>query len=231
MKYGMNLGSMMTVAVLAAALSGCTVRSGPPAGTRIAVQEFAIPRDVVVQRYSGNYLGLGMQYAQFLVTRLTRLGYQAAVVPQGAPMTGDLNITGSIAEIDGGNATKRILLGAGAGHSEFDVFGTVTRADGRVLGEFTESRASSGGWTAEGSLEQAMQRTVNEVARMVYTGEYRRNAPADRPATKAFAASQAAPAAADTVETRIHALDRLLADGTITSAEYAAKRAAIIDGL
>ena len=42
---------------------------------------------------------------------------------------------------------------------------------------------------------------------------------------------QAAPVAAETVETRIHALDRLLSDGTITRAEYDTQRATIIKGL
>jgi hypothetical protein len=171
-----------------------------------------------------------MKYAQVLAERLTGLGYQAVAVPEGSPLTGDLNVTGSVAEIDGGNAAKRVLFGFGAGRSEFDVSGTVTSVDGKVVGEFTESRIG-GGWGEEGALENAMERTAQLIGRMIYTGDYRRNAPAERPAAKAFAAGQAAPAAAATVQDRLRTLETLRAGGTITPQEYEAKRRAIIDGL
>src|SRR5262245_28208723 len=82
-----------------------------------------------------------MKYAQVPAERLNHIGYQAVAVPQDIPLTGDLNVTGRIAAVRGGNTAARVLVGFGAGHSEFDVSGTVTRADGTLVGDFTESRA------------------------------------------------------------------------------------------
>jgi hypothetical protein len=170
-----------------------------------------------------------MRYAQILSEQLTRLGYQAVAVPRDATPTGDLTVTGSVAEINGGNTAKRILIGFGAGRSEFDVYGRVTRADGSVVGEFTESRAG-GGWGEQAALEGAMRRTAILIGRMIYTGDYRRNAPEERPGAKAFNASHApSVAASTTVEQRLQTLDRLRAEGAITSSEYEAKRRAILE--
>jgi hypothetical protein len=215
-------------------LSGCpTPRTGAPSGTTIAVQEFVVPSDVVVRRYSGSLQTIGMRYAQTLAERLTGLGYQAAAVPQGAPTTGQLIVSGSIDEINGGNTAKRLLLGFGAGRSELDVYGTVKRADGSVVGEFTESRASTKGWSEEGAMDNVMERTAKQISRMIYTGEYRRNAPPERPAAKAFTESHNPTAATSqtTVEQRLQALESLRANGTITPAEYEARRRAILDSL
>jgi hypothetical protein len=125
-------------------------------------------------------------------------------------------------------------LGFGAGRSEFDVIGKVTRADGTIVGEFSESRAGKG-WGEEGALEGAMQRTINMIGRMVYTGGYQQNAPADRPAGKAYrdgvASANAATSAPATAEERLRALDRLRADGMVTPEEYEAKRTQILEAL
>src|SRR5512139_4164446 len=95
---------------------GCpTPRTGAPAGTTIAVQEFAIPREAVVERYSGPSEALGMKYAELLAKKLKGLGYEATAVPREVPLEGDLRVTGTIAEIDGGSTAKRLLVGFGAG--------------------------------------------------------------------------------------------------------------------
>lgn len=219
---------------LAFGLAGCpTPRTGAPIGATVAVQEFDIPRDAVVERYSGPRDQVGMKFAELLARKLTHLGYQATAVPLGTPLEGDLRITGHILEVDGGNTAKRVLLGFGAGRSEFDVIGKVTRADGIIVGEFSESRAGKG-WGEEGALEGAMQRTINMIGRMVYTGGYQQNAPADRPAGKAYRDGVASPDAAPvppTAEERLRALDRLRADGMVTHEEYEAKRAQILQAL
>src|SRR5262249_27374411 len=231
----LSLGRLDGISLaLLVALSGCpTPRTGAPTGTSISVQEFAVPNDAVVRRYSGSLQTIGMRYAQILAEQLSGLGYQPVVVPRDAPLTGEPNITGSIDAINGGNTAQRIIIGMGAGHSEFDVYGTVRRADGSVVGEFTESRGANKGWSEEGAVENAMVRTAKLVSRMVYTGEYRRNGPPERPAAKAFAESHNPPAgtAAATVEQRLQALERLRASGTITPAEYDAKRRAILESL
>jgi hypothetical protein len=59
-----HMNTRPVVLTVFVAVCGCTARTGAPAGTRITVQEFVIPRDVVVQRYGGDYQGLGMKYAQ-----------------------------------------------------------------------------------------------------------------------------------------------------------------------
>jgi hypothetical protein len=143
------------------ALVSCgTPRAGLPAGATIAVQEFDIPRSAVFERYTGAKGTVGMRYAELLAQHLTRLGYEATAVPTGTPLQGDLRITGSILELDGGSTAKRVLVGFGAGHSEIDVYGTVTGADGKVVGEFSESRGSNKGWSQSGSIEHAMRRTA-----------------------------------------------------------------------
>jgi len=219
------------VALACLVLAGCgTKRSGVPEGTTIAVQEFEIPRSAVVERYSAPYQGLGMKYAQLIAERLTRLGYHATAVPAGVPLEGDLRVSGKIMEIDGGSAAKRALVGMGAGVAQFDVYGTVTRANGDVVGEFTESRAG-GGWTNERAVENAMARTVNMLGRMIYTGVYSRNAPADRPAAQAYQAAASTVAALPTTEERLRSLDDLRAKGMITTEEYETKRRAILDEL
>jgi hypothetical protein len=198
------------------------------------VQEFDIPRTAVVERYSGPSTQVGMKFAEMLAARLTRLGYKATAVPAGTPLAGELRITGHILEVDGGSAAKRFFVGYGAGRSEFDVIGRVTRADGSVVGEFTESRAG-GGWGEEGAIENAMERTINVIGRMVYTGNYQRNAPANRPAAVAYrdgVSPQTSNAPAQpTAEERLRALDRLRADGMVTPEEYDAKRTQILEAL
>jgi Domain of unknown function (DUF4410) len=217
-------------------LTGCpTPRTGAPDGATIAVQEFDIPRTATVERYSGPSTQVGMKFAELLVERLNHFGYKATAVPLGTQLEGDFRITGHILEVDGGNAAKRILVGFAAGRSEFDVIGTVTRADGMIVGEFTESRAG-GGWTENGALENAMQRTINMIGRMVYTGNYQCNAPANRPAAVAYRdgvnpAEPAAASAQPSAEERLHALDRLRADGLVTPEEYETKRTEILNAL
>jgi hypothetical protein len=172
-----------------------------------------------------------MTYARVLARRLTELGYSVTVVPRDVPLTGDLNVRGKITDVDAGSTAKRVLIGMGAGHSEFDVYGTVTKADGSLVGEFTESRAG-GGWGEERAIEGAMERTAVTIGRMIYTGEYRRNAPPDRSSAKAFAAEQPTPTAmTGSVRDRLQTLDALRADGTISDQEYQTKRRAILDGL
>src|SRR5262245_10239396 len=167
-----SLGMAMLVV-----LCGCpTPRSGAPPGTTIAVEEFVVPRDVVVRRYSGSPEAAGLTYAHVLAEQVTRLGYQAVVVPQGVPPTGDLVVSGRIAAIDGGNTAKRLLIGLGTGRSEFAVHGTVTRADGSSVGAFTERRTGDG-WGEEGALGNAMGRSAKFVGQMISTGDY--HAPAE----------------------------------------------------
>jgi hypothetical protein len=190
----MRLAFCAVLVLLAAlAATGCTTRTGAPERTKIAVQEFGVPRDVVVQRYSGRPEDVGMKYAEVLANELRWMGYEATAVPKGVPLEGDLLVTGQIAEMDGGNTAKRLLLGFGAGRSEFDVFGAVSKPEGTIVGEFTESRAGKG-WSEEGALKGAMVRNAKLVARMIYTGNYARNAPDDRPAAKVFKAQNSAPA-------------------------------------
>lgn len=215
---------------LVVALSGCpTPRTGTPPGATIAVQQFAVPESAVIQRYGRAPEQVGMRFAELLAERLDRLGYSATAVPAGFPLQGDYHVTGSIAEIDGGSTAKRLLFGAGAGRTEFDVRGTVTRADGTRVGDFTESRAG-GGWTQDGALDSAMQRTINMIARMIYTGTYLRNAPQGRPGAEPETAAAAGAAKAPTEE-RLRTLERLRADGTITAEEYEEKRRAILSEL
>jgi hypothetical protein len=233
-RYAAYMRSFLAVC-LALVLAGCpTPRTGPPAETTIAVQEFDIPRTAVVERYSGASMQVGMKFAEMLAARLTRLGYKATAVPAGTPLAGDLRITGHIMEVDGGSAAKRFFIGYGAGRSEFDVVGKVARADGTIVGEFTESRAG-GGWGEEGALENAMERTINLIGRMVYTGNYQRNAPANRPAAVAYrdgvAPAPNAVPAQPTAEERLRALDRLRADGMVSPEEYDSKRAEILEAL
>lgn len=217
--------------MLLVALCGCpSPRAGAPIEARIAVEEFQVPHDAVVERYSRPTDPLGMRFAQLLAERLTRIGYQAIAVPRGQPLQGDFNVTGRIAEIDGGNTAKRVLIGMGVGHSEFDVYGTVTRGNGTVVGQFTESRAG-GGWGEQAAVEGAMQKTIHEIGLMIYTGHYLRNAPNGRPAAEAMKEPKAVAATASTTEERLRALERLRDDRAITAEEYAAKRRAILEAL
>jgi len=218
------------LACLPLLLAGCTPRSGAHEGATIVVQEFEIPRSAVVERYDAPHDHFGMRYAEMLAKRLTRLGYQATAVPAGVPLEGDLRVTGKIMEIDGGSTAKRLLIGFGAGTAQFDVYGSVTRADGSVVGEFTESRAG-GGWSKDGSTENAMQRTVNVIAKMIYTGSYQRNAPQHRPAAEAYRAAASPTTDGSSTAERLQTLDQLRADGMVTPDEYQAKRRAIIDDL
>lgn len=204
-----------------------------PEASRIVVEEFAVPRTVVVERYSGPVDRIGLWYAEILAEELNHMRYEATAVPRGTATSGALTVSGSVAEVDGGSTAKRVLFGFGAGRSEFDVWGKVTDGDGRMLGEFTESRAG-GGWGEEDAIEKAMRRTAKLVARMIYTGQYRRNAPKERPAAQAFAAAavqEPPPAAVPTAEDRLRALERLHADGIVTPEEYAKKRQEILQGL
>jgi hypothetical protein len=193
------------------------------------VQAFEVPRGAIVERYSGNRDQIGVRFAELLVEKLNHLGYRAVVVPPDVEPQGDLIVSGSIAEADGGNTAKRVLLGFGAGVAQFDVVGTVKRSDGQVVGEFTESRAGNG-WGEQAALEDAMRRSINMIGRMIYTGNYQRNAPKDRPAGMVATAAPQAPAQ-PSVEERLRMLDRLRDDGLVTPEEYATKRSAILEDL
>lgn len=223
------------VGVLAVLCACLPPRTGAPAATTIVVEEFDIPPVAVVQRYSSPVEPLGMQYAVLLAQRLKRLGYDASAVAKGTPLAGKLRITGSILEVDGGNTWLRLLVRRGAGHTEFDVVGTVTSDDGRTIGDFTESRASTRGFTQARALEKAMLRTARLISRMVYTGDYRLNAPRNRPAAKFYAASIAPPPSETgeqqpSREERLGELDQLRRAGAITRREYKQKRRAILQG-
>lgn len=221
---------VVCLAVVVSVLPGCrTPRSGAPEASTVAVRPFEVSRETIVERYSGRRDQIGVRFAELLVEKLNHLGYQAVVVPPDMEAQGDFIVSGRIAEADGGSTAKRVLLGFGAGVSQFDVVGTVQRSDGQVVGEFTESRAGNG-WGEQAALEEAMKRSINMIGRMIYTGNYQRNAPKDRPAGAiAAAAPQAAPQ--PSVEERLRMLDRLRDDGLVTPEEYATKRAAILQDL
>jgi len=207
-----------------------TPRSVPP-GTKIAVQAFAISHEAVIERYSGSPDAVGMRFAELLAARLKELGYDAVAVPHDVPLEGDLRVTGTVADIDGGSTAKRVIWGMGSGGAEFDVFGAVHKDDGTLVGEFTESRRNYRGWGEDAALDGAMERTINMIARMIYTGQYRRNAPPDRPGAQQFKASVAASAATPNTEDRLRALDRLRDNKMISPDEYDAKRREILKDL
>jgi hypothetical protein len=194
-------------------------------------------KELVVERYSGDPSPLGMRYAELLAARLKQLGYDATAVPTGAQLADQLVVTGTVAEIDGGNAAKRMLFGMGAGRAQVDVYGTVTRPDGTIVGEFTDSRRGNS-LSEGGSITEAMERTINTISRMIYTGQYRRNAPESTSAAKQFKESMAATAATAptqpatrSVSDRLHELDKLRQDGMVTEHEYEQRRAAILEAL
>jgi cytochrome c-type biogenesis protein CcmH/NrfG len=108
----------------------------------------------------------------------------------------------------------------------------VSRADGTVVGEFTESRAG-GGWSSTRAIEAAMKPAVKNIGLMIYTGQYRRNAPAGRPAARAFQSATPVNERAETPTAmeRLRTLDRLRAEGMVTPQEYESKRREIVGGI
>ncbi len=231
----------LAVAIIAA---GCAARPMAPKVGKIAVVQFEVnDRVTAVSKYDAAYSDLGIAVANRIAEILRARERDAIAIGSNDPVEADLVVTGRITRMDGGNRALRALIGFGAGGSTCGVAGEVTRADGTIVGTFSEQqkRKATGyfwaryGESAERQIKACLQSVGTAVAVMVDEGRYRGGEPAQVvPAAAPTAPATTVPPTAVSptkhgAAQRLSELEALRRDGLVTDEEYQEKRRRIID--
>jgi hypothetical protein len=129
--------------------------------------EFPLAAGAKVEDFDGDPDSVGMNIAQKIAEELNDEDFHAVAVPKGTePPPSDLRVTGEVTNIDGGNTAARVLVGWGAGDAVVGAQGHVTRADGGVIGIFSEEKLGAGKWIPgqEAAVRSAAERVGEEIA-------------------------------------------------------------------
>jgi hypothetical protein len=222
--------------VLAVACGGPDV---PAERRKIAVVEFSVAPNAVIEDYGGNAASLGKSVAEAVAEEIRDDdAFDAQAIAQTVPPEGDLIVRGEITHVYGGNLAVRATVlvcwfcGWWKGDAVVGVQGEVVRRDGTAMGVFSEEKLGSA-WGETSSVVVAAKAVGQEIGEMVKEGTYRGGHPGNdgylAPVKLAEPAAERPPLkVAEPAAERLRALDSLRAQGLISDAEYAEKRKQIL---
>jgi hypothetical protein len=225
MKNGHVLGSIVLVAFACGCHPDASVER-----TKVAVVEFSVAPNAVIEDYDGNAASLGMPVAEAVAEEIRdEDSFDAQAIAQTVPPEGDLIVRGEITHVYGGNLAVQMTVlfcwfcGWWKGEAVVGVQGQVVRRDGTVVGLFSDEKIG-------GSAAKAAEEVGKKIGEMVKEAKYEGGHPGNDGYLAAPAATEPA-ARQRTVSDRLQELDQLRAKGLISDEEYAAQRRRLIGEL